>query len=445
MSPEKHAAYPEYKESGVRWLGRIPGTWRVCRVKDFVQLHSGYPFASEQFDPEEGIPLIRIRDIAFSRTEVRVKGDVPQDSLIRDGDVLIGMDGDFNVAWWNAGEAALNQRVACLRAGTADLQRFLFYSLPFNMQIVNDLTYFTTVKHLSNTDILKTRFAMPSAKELSSIAKFLDYETAKIDALIEKQQQLIALLEEKRQAVISHAVTKGLNPDAPMRDSGVEWLGKVPAHWRSGKTKLFAELRSGHTPSRSKPEYWEDCHIPWFSLADVWQLRDGQQIYLGETKEKISDLGLANSAADLLPAGTVILSRTASVGFSGIMPVPMATTQDFVNWIPGESLISEYLLFVFRGMSPEFDRLKMGSTHKTIYMPDVMQFSCPVPPLDEQRAIVSHLTENLDILQNAAERANDLMGLLKERRTALISAAVTGKIDVRGWKPPEPKAEGEGA
>src|SRR5699024_2585708 len=118
--------------------------------------------------------------------------------------------------------------------------------------------------------------------------------------------------------------------------------------------------------SRSKSEYWENCHIPWFSLADVWQLRDGKQMYLGDTAEKISDLGLANSAADLLPAGTVILSRTASVGFSGIMPIPMATTQDFVNWIPGPSLASEYLLFTFRAMAAEFDRLKMGSTHKTI-------------------------------------------------------------------------------
>jgi type I restriction enzyme, S subunit len=209
--------------------------------------------------------------------------------------------------------------------------------------------------------------------------------------------------------------------------------------------KFFAGLRSGHTPSRLKPEYWENCHIPWFSLADVWQLRDGQRMYLGETKEKISDLGLANSAADLLPSGTVILSRTASVGFSGIMPASMATTQDFVNWIPSNALISEYLLFIFRGMVSEFDRLKMGSTHKTIYMPDVRQFSCPVPPLDEQIAIISYLKRKLSIFEQATKRANDLMELLKERRTALISAAVTGKIDVRGWKAPESETEAETA
>ena len=237
--------YSEYKESNITWLGWIPKNWQVSRVKDFAKLLSGFPFDSKQFDSVEGIPLIRIRDISSAHTVVRVKGEVPEESLIYDGDVLIGMDGDFNVAWWKGGEAALNQRVACLRADNPSFLRFLFYALPFNMQIVNDLTYFTTVKHLSNTDILKTRFAMPSAAEVKQIARFLDYETAKIDALIEKQQQLIALLKEKRQAVISHAVTKGLNPDAPMKDSGIEWLGKVPQHWEVAKLGHRYEVHLG--------------------------------------------------------------------------------------------------------------------------------------------------------------------------------------------------------
>src|SRR5207249_3411959 len=109
------------------------------------------------------------------------------------------------------------------------------------------------------------------------------------------------------------------------------------------KLKYVTRLETGHTPSRQHPEYWENCTIPWFSLADVWQIRDGRKEYLEDTAEKVSELGLANSAARLLPLGTVIVSRTASVGFSGIMPVPMATTQDFVNWICGPKLLPEYL------------------------------------------------------------------------------------------------------
>ncbi|MDV6259658.1 restriction endonuclease subunit S, partial [Rhodococcus ruber] len=103
----------------------------------------------------------------------------------------------------------------------------------------------------------------------------------------------------------------------------------IPSHWESGNIRRFAQMKSGHTPSRSVQDFWENTDIPWFTLADVWQLRDGKQIYLGDTANKINELGLANSAAELLPAGTVVLSRTASVGFSGIMPRPMATSEVF--------------------------------------------------------------------------------------------------------------------
>lgn len=149
-------------------------------------------------------------------------------------------------------------------------------------------------------------------------------------------------------------------------------------------------MRTGHTPSRTKQEYWENLCIPWFTLADVWQLRN-DQMYLGETKELISPLGLANSAAELLPAGTVVLSRTASVGFTGIMPAPMATSQDFWNWVCGPEMLPVFLWYQMRAMRPEFDRLKSGSTHKTIYQSDAAGLRVVVPPIHAQRQIADYL------------------------------------------------------
>ena len=193
-----------------------------------------------------------------------------------------------------------------------------------------------------------------------------------------------------RTALISRTVTRGLPSEAAraaghnhsphLKPSGVEWLGAVPEHWDVGNIRRYAEMKSGHTPSRQHPEYWEDCNIPWFTLSDVWQLRDGRTTYLGETRESISHVGIANSAAELLPAGTVILSRTASIGFSGIMPVPMATSQDFWNWVCGPKLTPKYLLLTFRSMHSEFNRLMMGSTHRTIYEASAASFCIPVPP-----------------------------------------------------------------
>jgi type I restriction enzyme S subunit len=166
------------------------------------------------------------------------------------------------------------------------------------------------------------------------------------------------------------------------------------------------------------------------SLADVWQIREGGIEVIHETAEKVSPLGVANSAARVLPAGTVILSRTASVGFSAIIAEPMATTQDFVNWICGPRLRPQYLLYVFRAMRDEFRRLTMGSTHQTIYMPDVARFVTPVPPLDEQDAIVTEVVRRLASIDALAAAITSEIQKLREYRRALITAAVTGQLDV---------------
>ena len=188
-------------------------------------------------------------------------------------------------------------------------------------------------------------------------------------------------------------------------------------------------MKTGHTPSRSVPEYWEDVTIPWFTLADVWQLRDGQQVYLGETTNKISELGLANSAAELLPARTVVLSRTASVGFSGVMPRPMATSQDFWNWVCGPELIPEYLNYQFKAIAPQLRAFNMGSTHQTIYQKDAAGIEILIPPLDVQRAIVRILDHESAHIDRLVAEQNKLIELLGERRRALISRAATRGID----------------
>ncbi|MFG2007865.1 restriction endonuclease subunit S [Micromonospora sp. NPDC048868] len=205
------------------------------------------------------------------------------------------------------------------------------------------------------------------------------------------------------------------------------WLAN--SRWPTVPIRFLARLGTGHTPSRSVPGYWENCSIPWITLADVWQLRDGSTNVITDTKEKISEVGLANSAAVKHPAGTVILSRTASVGFSAIMGEDMATSQDFATWTCGPDLDPRYLLHALRAMANDLKRVAAGSTHKTIYMPDIEQLRIPLPPVDEQRRIADFLdaeTIRIDRLRAVIDRQ---IGLLTERRQALITAAVTGNID----------------
>ncbi|MDQ1306431.1 MAG: type restriction enzyme subunit [Actinomycetota bacterium] len=285
---------------------------------------------------------------------------------------------------------------------------------------------------IDNDDYRVLPVLLPPIDEQRAIADYLDRETARIDTLIEEQRRLIELLRERRQAVIESAASRGVDESVSMKSSGLSWAEKVPDHWVVANIRRFASMKTGHTPSRSNPDYWVDCTIPWFTLADVWQLRDGRRTYLDGTESKISELGLANSAADLLPAGTVVLSRTASVGFTGVMPEPMATSQDFWNWIPGEQLDSPYLMWVFRAMRKEFQALMIGSTHKTIYQPTAAAIRIPVPPLDEQRRIAAYLDEQTAKIDTLIAETETFIDLARERRSALITAAVTGQIDVRG-------------
>jgi len=211
--------------------------------------------------------------------------------------------------------------------------------------------------------------------------------------------------------------------------------------------RKVARLGTGHTPSRSVDAYWEptECTIPWLTLADVWQLRDGSVSVVHDTKEKISPLGLANSAAVRHPAGTVAFSRTASVGFSCILGEDMATSQDFVTWTCGPQLDPRYLLWVLRGERDDILRRTQGSTHKTIYMPDIEQLTIPLPPLDEQRRIVEHLDRETARIDDLLSKRARMLDLLEYRSVALAAEMISGSNLVTssrssraGWLPPIP-------
>lgn len=274
---------------------------------------------------------------------------------------------------------------------------------------------------------------MPAVDTQRRIADMLDIETDRIDTLIAKNRRSEDLARLQLRETVARSVTVGLQRFAEVRPTGVEWAREINAGWGWAPFQYLAELGTGHTPSRSNPLLWEECHVPWVTTGDVKHLRDHRREYLDDTEYKLSALGLASSAARVLPKRTVVLSRTASVGFSAIMNVPMATSQDFFTWTCDErQLLPEYLLYVLRAMKfrGHFDRLMYGSTHKTIYFPDLVQLRGPVPPLPEQRAIVDHVRQKSHRAHELISRIEEMTTLLQRRRQALITAAVTGQIDV---------------
>ena len=450
--------YPRYRDSGVEWLGEVPQHWAVVPLKSMIQTFVGGSWGSEAGEDDEDAQCIRATDFDYRRLVANLdsapvrsfpRRDVLRRGLERGELVMATSAGSTDravgaVVVFDSDQPALPTNFAAKMVPRDDVDTWYLaylHNALNTLGVTRSLTNQVTIANLDTPAYLASHGPLPPLDEQRAIAAYLDRETERIDALVAKKRLLIERLEEYRSALITRTVTRGLPPEAAraagldrsprLKPSGVEWLGDVPEHWEVGNIRRYAEMKSGHTPSRQHPEYWEDCDTPWFTLSDVWQLRDGRATYLDETRELISEVGIANSAAELLPSGTVILSRTASIGFSGVMPVPMATSQDFWNWVCGPKLIPNYLLLTFRSMQSEFSRLMMGSTHRTIYEASAASFRIPVPPTPEQQAIIEFLEERLPSNDAARDAATLAIERLQEYRTALIKAAVTGKIDVR--------------
>lgn len=431
--PRRFCRYPAYKDSGIEWLGAIPANWGVRRLTDVANLVNGFPFDSKLFDRSHGIPLVRIRDLFNTTTEVNWSGDPVSEAGIRDGDILIGMDGDFSVAWWAQGPALLNQRLCCLRARSVYIsQRYIFYCLPFPLKALNDVTYATTVKHLSSLDVLKFRLPIPSHNEQRGIAAFLDRETARIDGLVERKERLIELIQEKRRALIARAVTRGLDRNVPMKDSGVAWLGKIPAHW--GVKRLWHL-----TPTERQIMYGivlpgpnVEVGVPIVKGGDVIATR----LKLGSLNKTTFEIE-SRYARSRLQGGDLVYAIRGSIGEVELVPDELEganLTQDAARVAYTKATNGSWLLYALRSnvVFSQLDAGALGATIKGINIRDLKRALVPVPPKSEQIEIANFLNAEVGRFEKLLSKILAAINHLTEFRIALISAAVTGKIDVRG-------------
>jgi type I restriction enzyme S subunit len=286
----------------------------------------------------------------------------------------------------------------------------------------------TNLASISSANLMELPVVLPPNEEQSAIVGFLDHETSKIDALIVEQRRLIELLKEKRQAVISHAVTKGLNPHAPMKPSGIEWLGDVPAHWSVGALRYYATFATGSTPDRNNAAFW-DGGIAWVKTGEI------NYAGISATEETISEAGLESSSCSIAPAGTLLMAlygQGVTRGRVAILEIPAAFNQACVAIFPDKRLNSSFLRSFFVFAYSFIRDIGNETTQMNMNVEFVRRIPLVMPPASEQEMITRHVqreTERFETLMAEAQRAVDL---LQERRTALISAAVTGKIDVRG-------------
>ncbi|GGV76981.1 restriction endonuclease subunit S [Streptomyces thermoviolaceus] len=415
----------------------------TARLRHIAQINPGTP-AFDKLDAGDDVTFLPMEavwpdsrlDLSRRRTK---KSVITGYTRFQDGDILVPkITPTFQasravlIGGLHSGVGAGSTELHVVRPGKSIDPRYLLYLFHTHsfLKLGEAEMYGVAGQQRVPDDFLRD-FPVPllSLAEQRRIADFLDAETARIEKLVTSLQRELDLLAERRAAGIVEAVSGSAHTDR--RSSTLAWLDSVPTAWPEVRLGLLARMGSGHTPSRSRPEWWTDCYIPWVTTGEVWQVRDDRVEDLYETREKISELGLANSAAELHPAGTVFLCRTASAGYSGVMGVDMATSQDFVTWTCGPRLVPHFLLWCLRAMRPDLlGRLAMGSTHKTIYVPDLQMLRIPLPSVNEQKEIVQTIRRQNNRIDSLTDRVRRQQELLRERREALITAAVTGQFDV---------------
>lgn len=429
-------AYPEYKDSGVAWLGEVPSHWRFrpllalveeCNFSNLGMIESNLLSLSygriiekdiasndgllpESFETyqivDHGDIILRLTDLQNDQRSLR-SGLVKRKGIITSAYTAIRPHG-------------IHSRYLAHLMRAYDLQK-VFYSMGGGLR-----------QSMKYADLRHLPVLEPSLVEQASIATFLDYETAKTDALIAEQEKLIELLKEKRHAVISHAVTKGLDPNAPMKDSGVEWLGKVPEHWKAVKLRrIVDDVQTGGTPSMSSLSPEEGETIDWYTPADF-----SSAIQLESASKKLSIEAIKNDRVKIFPKGAIlVVGIGATLGKTGYLMYPASANQQINAILPSTEISGLFLTYSLASKLVEMRYLSNSSTIGIMNQEKTKEIWIALPPRWEQESITRYLEEDGVAVDALLAESQKAITLLKERRSALISAAVTGKIDVRGYAP----------
>lgn len=435
--------YPAYKESGVEWLGEVPEHWAVSSIKFFADLVTGItPPSEDQANyADNGWSWIRPEDLRDSGGVVVASRFLTEQGRnfcrnVGKGSTLVCCIGTIGKVGFADYDVCTNQQITAVVP--KERKRYFFYAISALKPAFDSIATGNVLRILNSDRLGRIGVTIPTVEEANRIAQFLDNETAEIDALIAEQQRLIELLKEKRQAVISHAVTKGLDPSVPMKDSGVEWLGEVPTHWALGALRWFATIQGGIAKGKDYA-LQETVMLPYLRVANVqngfFDLTDVKDISVLSTEVeryrlRVGDV-LMNEGGDNDKLGR------GAVWQGKIEP---CLHQNHVFAIrPNGFLRAEWLSSFTQSEQARayfFVNSKQSTNLASISASNVMSLILPIPTVDEQEAILSYLEQNKKRYEQLVNAATTTVELLRERRSALVSAAVTGKIDVREWQPP---------
>ncbi len=437
--------YPEYKDTDLEWLGKIPQEWNVKRLKYIsnVQLSN---VDKNIHKHENQVLLCNYTDVYYNEkiaTSIHfAKGSCTDTEyakfLLQQGDVIITKDSetpdDIGIPAYVEDEfsnVVCGYHLSQIKPHKEDIEgRYLFRYLQSNRMMYYFLIHANGVTRYGiGKPVIENVFVPQfSLNEQNNIADYLDKRTAQIDTLIEKKQKQIELLKEQRAAIINQAVTKGLNPDVKMKDSCIEWLGEIPEHWEVKKLKYVADyVQTGSTPPTSNEEYYLDGNIDWFTPADY-----NENIQLKESKRKISKSAINDGKAKIYDTSTVLLVGIgATLGKIGIIEQPSSSNQQINAITFRKSFNPYYGAYYLYSIKNSIISLSNAATLAIFNQTQTKNLLVLSPPKNEQDDIAKYINSIEITFDKSMSTIKNQITLLLEYRTALITDAVTGRIDVR--------------
>lgn len=413
------------KPSGVAWLGDIPDGWKMMVGKHVYTVQAGAPFDSTKFSNVSGFPLVRIRDITSGKSETYYTGDYEAKDVVHDGDLLVGMDGDFHVRWWQGGEALLNQRCCKIQPRDVITSRFAYYFLPFALADINAIAYATTVKHLSNWDLENVRIPLPPLPEQRAIANYLDEKCGAIDAAVAEAKKGIEEYKAWKTSLIDDVVCNGIVRHRHRKETGEVWLADIPIEWDFVQIRYLFALRD----ERNDKPLKDVNLISLYTDKGVVQHADLEKT----TGNKASTADGYKLVYENDIVVNIILCWMGAVGRSAYNGVT-SPAYDVYRPIDSAKVLSRYYHYLFRtprfnGKCYEEGRGIMMMRWRT-YSSEFRAIKVPVPPFEEQRAIADYLDEKCSAIDAMVAEKNALIADLEAYKKSLIYETVTGKREV---------------
>ncbi len=407
--------YPKYKPSNIEWIGDIPEHWEIKVLKRLAKICNGQDH-KKVWDANGQFPIIGTGG-TFGYT----------DSYLHQGpSVILGRKGTIDkpqymeAPFWSVDTAYYTEIFP-----STNPRYFYYLCTTINFELYK---YGSAVPSMSQEVLNQIPFSVTNAlEEQMEIANYLDRKTQEIDQLIEAKKQLIQLFEEEKTTIISQLITKGLDSNIEMVDSGVEWIGKIPKHWSTTSLKWVSKIYSGGTPSKSNPSFWNNGTIPWLNSGTV------NQFFIKEASECITEEGFKGSSAKWIPAESIVIALAGQGKTKGMVAqvtFDCTCNQSLGIILPNEKIDNKFLLYYLKINYQNIRNLGGGDKRDGINLEMVGSIKIPLLQLEEQINIVSFIEKHSKLIDSKIKRTKKLINLLTEYRSALISEVVTGKLKV---------------